>query len=220
MTGQAGPSDRWAFFPFTRGLIHAQDPRLTRVGSDPGVGLTRVLAETATSALAMFHHVTLAEIRDIAHVRSRTPRRGTDLRVVVHPTGLVRCPLASSILPTVRSGPAAQPLAVVDGRRAVLRDPVGDAWWVTSDPHLVQRASETVARIWDVAEPVLAPHEPPPFTPRMVEVAQLLLRGATDRQIARELRVSERTVSAEVSEITRRLGATSRANAVARISGL
>ena len=71
-----------------------------------------------------------------------------------------------------------------------------------------------------MAEPVLAPHEPPPFTPRMVEVAQLLLRGATDRQIARELRVSERTVSAEVSEITRRLGATSRANAVARISGL
>ena len=220
MTGQAGPADRWAFFPFTRGLIHARDPRLTRVTGEPGAGVTRVLAEAATSVLAMFHHVTLAEIHELTHRRPRAPARAAALRVVVHPAGLDRCPMASSVLPTLRRGPAAQPLAVVDGRRAVLRDPVGDAWWVTADPHLVARATDTVERLWDAAEPVLAPHEAPPFTARMVEVGLMLLRGATDRQIARELQVSERTVSAEVREITRRLGATGRAHAIARISGL
>ena len=101
------------------GAIHAQDPRLTRVGSDPGVGLTRVLAEAATSVLAMFHHVTLAEIRDIAHVRSRTPRRGTDLRVVVHPTGLSSVPagLEASSPPCAAAPPRSPwPSSTVAGR--------------------------------------------------------------------------------------------------------
>ena len=51
-------------------------------------------------------------------------------------------------------------------------------------------------------------------------MALLLLRGATDRQISRELGVSERTVSAEVRELGRRLGATNRAHAIARICGV
>ena len=38
----------------------------------------------------------------------------------------------------------------------------------------------------------------PPFTPRMVDIALLLVDGATDREIARSLGVSERTVSADV----------------------
>ncbi len=44
--------------------------------------------------------------------------------------------------------------------------------------------------------------EDPPFTPRMVDIALLLVDGATDREIARSLGVSERTVSADVREMS------------------
>ena len=49
--------------------------------------------------------------------------------------------------------------------------------------------------------------EEPPFTRRMVDIAFLLVDGATDREIARTLGVSERTVSADVREMSLRLGA-------------
>ena len=54
----------------------------------------------------------------------------------------------------------------------------------------------------------------------MVAVGLRLAEGATDRQIARELGVSERTVSADLHEISRRLGARSRTHAIALISGM
>ena len=53
----------------------------------------------------------------------------------------------------------------------------------------------------------------------MVDIALLLVDGATDREIAGALGVSERTVSADVREVIRRLGARSRAQAIALISG-
>jgi DNA-binding NarL/FixJ family response regulator len=51
----------------------------------------------------------------------------------------------------------------------------------------------------------------------MVDIAFLLTEGASDREIARHLHVSERTVSADVAEIVRRLGARGRAHAIAVI---
>ena len=209
---------RDAFFPFTRGLVLAADPRLTPfVSARPG--LVRLYAEATTSVWAMDHVVTMPEVRDLATARPRPPRGGVDdLRLVVHPQGLSRCRMASSVLPSVHSGPATHHLVVVDGRRAVLRDAVGDAWWVTTDPGIVGRAVQEFEAVWAASQPVLRAGEPPPFTERMVEVASLLLQGATDRQVARELRVSERTVSAEVREIARRLGATGRTHAIALLS--
>ena len=53
----------------------------------------------------------------------------------------------------------------------------------------------------------------------MVEIGFLLTDGATDREIAKALGVSERTVSAQVAEITRRLGARNRGHAIALIGG-
>jgi len=53
----------------------------------------------------------------------------------------------------------------------------------------------------------------------MVELSFLLIDGATDRQIARRLNVSERTVSNEVRELVNRLGATSRIHAIAMLAG-
>ncbi len=54
----------------------------------------------------------------------------------------------------------------------------------------------------------------------MVDIAFRLVDGATDREIARALGVSERTVSSDVREMSRRLGARSRAHAIALISGV
>jgi DNA-binding CsgD family transcriptional regulator len=60
----------------------------------------------------------------------------------------------------------------------------------------------------------------PPFTRRMIDIAFHLIDGATDREIARALGVSERTVSSDVREMSNRIGARSRAQAIALISGI
>ena len=54
----------------------------------------------------------------------------------------------------------------------------------------------------------------------MVDIALLLVEGATDREIARSLGVSERTVSGDLRQMCARLGARSRAHAIALISGV
>ena len=53
------------------------------------------------------------------------------------------------------------------------------------------------------------------FTPRETEVLTLLARGRTNRQIGRELFISEKTASVHVSNILAKLGAGSRTEAVA-----
>jgi LuxR family transcriptional regulator, regulator of acetate metabolism len=56
------------------------------------------------------------------------------------------------------------------------------------------------------------------LTPRELEVLRLLARGQTNLEIARALVVREGTVKYHVKNILRKLGATSRADAVARYS--
>jgi DNA-binding NarL/FixJ family response regulator len=85
---------------------------------------------------------------------------------------------------------------------------------------VVAPAVEFYEVLWASAVPAVPPGQDPPFTPRMVEIGFLLVDGATDREIARALDVSERTVSADVHEMSRRLGARSRSHAIALISGV
>lgn len=66
----------------------------------------------------------------------------------------------------------------------------------------------------DVADPVLADG----LTARELEVLRLLARGQTNLEIARALVVREGTIKYHVKNILRKLGATSRADAVARYS--
>jgi DNA-binding NarL/FixJ family response regulator len=54
------------------------------------------------------------------------------------------------------------------------------------------------------------------LTRREAEVLQLLVRGRTNRAIAKDLLISEGTVKYHVKNVLRKLHATSRADAVAR----
>jgi DNA-binding NarL/FixJ family response regulator len=58
------------------------------------------------------------------------------------------------------------------------------------------------------------------LTPRELEVLQLMARGLTNRQVARQLNISEHTVKFHAAAILGKLTARSRAEAVARAIGL
>jgi DNA-binding NarL/FixJ family response regulator len=64
-------------------------------------------------------------------------------------------------------------------------------------------------------EPSDAP--PPSLTRREKEVATLVARGLTNRQIARELVVSEHTVHHHVTNILKKLNLASREQVVSRL---
>ena len=74
----------------------------------------------------------------------------------------------------------------------------------------VQLASEAAARLM---REVRAPENPEALTDRETEVLALLARGKSNRQIAGELFVEEKTVKAHVSNILRKLGVQSRTQA-------
>jgi DNA-binding NarL/FixJ family response regulator len=58
--------------------------------------------------------------------------------------------------------------------------------------------------------------EPCPLSPRELEVLRILATGATNRAIASELVLSEKTVARHVSNIFAKLGVASRSAATAR----
>jgi DNA-binding NarL/FixJ family response regulator len=59
--------------------------------------------------------------------------------------------------------------------------------------------------------------EPPPLTPREKEVAVLITRGLTNRQIASELVLSEHTVHHHVTNILKKLDLASREQVASRL---
>jgi len=73
----------------------------------------------------------------------------------------------------------------------------------------------------DVADRVIAHLSPPrasrgeELSPRELEVLGLVAQGAGNKQIARKLRIGERTVKAHVTGVFNKLGVTTRAQAVA-----
>ena len=114
----------------------------------------------------------------------------------------------------------AHPLIVSDRRRILVGDATGETIWTSTDRGVVDGAVRLFEGLWAVAEPAVPEGQHPPFTPRMVDIALLLVKGATDREIARSLGVSERTVSGDLRQMSTRLGARSRAHAIALISGV
>lgn len=121
-----------------------------------------------------------------------------DVKVVV----LTSYAGAESVLPAVRAGVAGYllkdvgPAELADALRAV------HAGGASLNPGV----AATVVR--SVAEPVRDP-----LTPREHEVLRLLARGLSNRLIARDLALSEKTVKAHVSAILAKLGVVDRTQA-------
>jgi DNA-binding CsgD family transcriptional regulator len=107
-----------------------------------------------------------------------------------------------------------------EGRAAAVA-PMRDAWGLAGDVRLRENLA-ALARtcrvdLGDGAGTAAAAPAPLPFglTPREAEVLDRLCEGATNRQIARDLGVSERTAAVHVSHILAKLSARNRAEAIA-----
>ncbi len=230
MSPSAGASARLPepldFFRWIHGLVLAGDPRVRRLGpvkDSMRDGLSELASSVRRSVWHLTDTPTWSEVRAARDLATVTARRGIDGRYATPPRSLDRLPMLSSHHPGLRVGPVPGPLLVVDSRVVFVGAPRGSDLegqvFMSSTPHVTSAAAACVDAVWAQCVPVRTPDEPPPFTRRMVEIGFLLTDGATDREIAKALGVSERTVSAQVAEITRRLGARNRGHAIALIGG-
>ena len=216
-------SPGWGLFARWHALIDTGDRRFTMLSTVLEVQepLARLEKGIEVSMWNVQRHNTVGAIRDSAAMDARLRLREVDMRFIL-PRRVAerRCPLASSYEPDLRLAPVAHPLMVGDGRWVLVGDSTGEVVWISRDVEVVADAMRFYDDLWQAASPAVPPGESPPFTPRMVQVGVRLAEGASDREIARSLGVSERTVSADVREMSRRLGARSRAHAIALISGV
>ena len=115
-----------------------------------------------------------------------------------------------------------------EGRVSAARDMLGDegAWQEAFARGRAMSAEEAVEYALSQEGVPAAPESPAvdwrtenPLTCREEEVAALVARGLTNRQIASELHLSERTVENHVSNILRKLGFVSRAQVAAWATG-
>ena len=212
----------WRLFAEWHALIEHGDPRFTFLAAvtEMDVQVARLVPAVTHSAWKMLRHYSVYAMRDSVEADERLRRRGVEIRFIL-PRRIVehRSPLASSHEPELRLAPVAHPMMVLDARLVLVGDLTGETVWTSTDAGVVERAVSLYEWLWNAAEPAVPDGEQPPFTPRMVQIAFRLVDGATDREIARSLGVSERTVSADIREMAIRLGVRSRAHVIARISG-
>ncbi|MBR7744118.1 helix-turn-helix transcriptional regulator [Phycicoccus sp. BSK3Z-2] len=218
------PREQVAFFRWAHDLVLEGDERLRPLGEVEDA-MARGLDEVARAVRHTVWHMTAipswAEARAARALEHAARRPGVDGRYVTADQALSRLPMLSSHHLGMRVAPVVAPLLVLDRTRVFVGAPRGYALegtvWTSTVPHVVAAAAACFEGVWDGAVP--AAHDDPPFTQRMVDIGFLLTEGATDREIARDLGVSERTISNEVAEIVRRLGARGRAHAIACITG-
>lgn len=198
-----------------------RDPSLTFLGTTQSAGeaLADLSAGVRSHVSNMQRWVSFYSLRDGWELTERARRRGVGMRMVTSPAAVVMSPIASSFLPYLRVGPVPYALMILDSHHVVVPGIDADSMWTSSDSEVVEMADRAFDAVWSVSPPAVPAGEEPPLTPRMVSIAFLLADGASDRVISRELGISERTVSAEVREIGRRLGGANRAHTIARICG-
>ena len=98
--------------------------------------------------------------------------------------------------------------AFAEGRNMGLEEPVE---YALSEEETPPASSQT-------PDQPLVHEQPPALTQREEEVAALVARGLTNRRIAEELFLSERTVHRHVSNVLRKLGIASREQVAARLA--
>lgn len=219
--------DARAFFAWVHGLVAAEDPRVRLLGPVDTVA-TEVAARAAARVRRSVWHMTIfpswTTVRAADPFAALRRRPGVDLRYLTTSLSIARLPmLASHHHPYLRVGQVVDSLLVLDGTRVLVGQPHSStpvaAVYESTDARVAAAAVRVFDAGWRTASRVVPEGEDPPFTRRMVKVAFHLSAGASDREVARALGISDRTVSAEVAEIVRRLGARSRTHAIGLITG-
>ncbi|MGG5258584.1 helix-turn-helix transcriptional regulator [Phycicoccus avicenniae] len=206
-------------------LLRHGDPVVARLGDRrelPEV-FARLEAGTERSMWNMQVQVGPWMARRTRRLNDTMRARSVDERMVHDLVGARRHPLATTLDPQLRVGAVVTQLMVLDERYAVLPGLPGaagvGATHGTDDPDLVALAAAAFLETWDAAVPWSQAGLRPPLPPRRFEVAALLMDGHADREIAEELGVSERTVSADIRAVVDWLGARNRGHAVAMLVG-
>lgn len=213
----------WELFGQWQALIAAGDPRFVLFGRHRELErpMAALVDSIRVSAWNMQRNHSVRSLHEHAGPDAKARSRNVEMRYIL-PRWVAehRSPLVSSAEPLLRLAPVGNPLLIADGRLFLVGDATAESVWQSTDPQLVADAVSFYEALWAAAEPAVPEGEDPPFTPRMVQIAVRLVGGSTDREIARALGVSERTVSADIKEMSHRLGARSRAHAIALISGV
>lgn len=215
------PEVTLAFFAHVRELMARRDPTIRFLGvtGEGGRALADLVSRADRFAWNMQRLMTFHAQRDGRSLTEDLRRRRVPMRLVVNPAAPAFSPILSSYTPYLRLGPVFAPMLIVDGQHVVVPGTDGDSIWASSDPEVVDFGIRAYEAVWSLSVLAVPEGEDPPLTPRMVDIAWLLAEGASDRVISRELGISERTVSAEVREMGRRLGTTNRSHTIARICG-
>lgn len=194
----------------------------------PPPALAELEAKTRSSVWNLSPIAFYYATRDSRELNRRSAERGIDSRAVNLPHGRRHDPLHTSYCATIstqlREGPVFLRMILVDEECAVLYGaPTANGeptTWAATHPPIVELARTLWHSTWASSTPVLPEGQPPPFTPRQVEVAFLLVDGLTDQAIARRLGVSPRTVATEIARISSVLGVSGRAQAAAALAGV
>jgi NarL family two-component system response regulator LiaR len=132
-------------------------------------------------------------------------RRRPEIRVIV----LTSFAEDERLLPAIQAGAAGYLLKNVEPRELARAVRAAHAGQALLDPAVAARLVEAIAQ----------PAGDPPraaLTPREREILALVARGLSNKRIARELGVSEKTVKTHVGHVLAKLGATDRTEAAVR----
>ncbi|MBM6403591.1 helix-turn-helix transcriptional regulator [Phycicoccus sp. CSK15P-2] len=214
------------FFHHVARLMLADEPRLTLLGQlpDAPAHIANRVGTTRSSLWNMQLTLPLLAMRDGIHTAAELGLGSVrDVREMVTETSLRTNPLYASVEPLSRVADVSAPLLVVDQTHAFLAGPDGTRHeatiWETTDPGLVAHACQVFLTTWEGSRPITEVTDRPLLPPRRLQVALHLADGATDRDIAHSLRISQRTVSTEIRAVIDWLGARNRAHAVAMLVG-
>jgi predicted ATPase/DNA-binding CsgD family transcriptional regulator len=215
-------------------IVQAKPLALASVALAPETGDARLRGFTLMTLADCLtregqHAEAIALLRDALGVFEALPERWALLRaasLLAEACGAVgdwpRAAMLLGVIETLSERTGGRPYAHFQARLDALtvkaQTKLGQAWspaWEAG--RMLGRGDQITGVLWPEGRPA-APRAPDtrlPLTSREWEVAQLVARGLTNRQIAARLFISERTVDTHVGRIMAKLGCANRAQVTA-----
>ncbi len=171
----------------------------------------RVARESDDKRSIYFSFLVLAGVAFGSAKLARTARLWGAAEAIREPFGIYLSPLTRILIN-------------YEERLAAARDQLGEAAfarvWAEGKAMTQERAIEYALTEEPAPAPIPVPGEPPAsLTRREEEVAVLVARGLTNRRIAQELSISERTAATHIGRILKKLNLRSREQVAAQVAG-